>query len=97
MQTYHIHINGIVQGVGFRPLVYQMAKEMQLNGMVKNGNDGLHIFFNATREVANIFFNKIKKRAPLQSKIISSGLHEVAGVLFDDFSIIVEDHDCKMR
>ena len=48
MQTYHIHINGIVQGVGFRPLIYTLAMQMQLNGYVKNGSDGLHVYFNSS-------------------------------------------------
>lgn len=93
MQTYHIHINGIVQGVGFRPMVYQLAKEMQLNGYVKNGSDGVHIFFNASEADAHSFYEKIKADAPPQSKIISSELHKVADKIFNDFSIVVEKED----
>ncbi len=91
MNTYHIHINGIVQGVGFRPFVYQLAKAMQLNGYIKNGNDGVHVFFNADEEAANVFFKKIKQKAPQKSKIISSHLYKVESKSFDDFSIIIEE------
>ena len=93
MSTYHIHINGIVQGVGFRPMVYQLAKEMQLNGYVKNGSDGVHIVFNGEEQEANSFFKKIKQSAPTHSKIISSVLHKVADTSFNNFSIVVEDED----
>ncbi len=85
METYHIHINGIVQGVGFRPFVYHLAKEMKLNGYVKNGSDGVHIFFNASEEIANSFLKKIKHKAPDQSTIISSGLHKTEDKIFTDF------------
>ncbi|MES2773975.1 MAG: carbamoyltransferase HypF [Bacteroidota bacterium] len=91
MQTYHIHINGIVQGVGFRPMVYQLAKKMDLKGYVKNGSDGVHVFFNAEEKAAHSFFEGIKESAPPLSKIISSGLHKVEESRYTDFSIVVED------
>ncbi len=91
MQTHHIHINGIVQGVGFRPMVYQLAKELQLKGYVKNGSDGVHIFFNASEQQANSFFKRIKQETPPQSKIISSQLHNADYKIFTDFSIVVEE------
>ncbi len=93
LDTYHIHINGIVQGVGFRPMVYQLANELQLNGYVKNGSDGVHVVFNGTAELAELVLKKIVKQAPGQSKIISSGLHKINNRSFTDFSIVVEDED----
>ena len=91
LQTYHIHINGIVQGVGFRPMVYQLAKEMQLKGYVKNGSDGLHIFFNASQDVADLFFKRIKQQAPPKSKITSAIPNKIDEEEFTDFSIVVEE------
>ena len=38
-----IHVKGIVQGVGFRPFVYRMAKKYLINGWVLNAADGVHI------------------------------------------------------
>ena len=91
MNTYQIHINGIVQGVGFRPTVYRLATEMRLDGYVKNGSDGVHIFFNASEERANLFFKRIEQSAPSQSRILSSRLYNVEDTLFSGFSIVVED------
>ncbi len=91
MQTFHIHINGIVQGVGFRPMVYHLANEMKLSGYVKNGNDGVHVFFNASAQTANFFLKKIIQQAPQQSKIISSELSESAKTFFPDFSIHTDE------
>lgn len=93
LQTYHIHINGIVQGIGFRPLVYQLTTQLQLNGYVKNGSDGVHIFFNASEEVAQSIFEKVKAEAPAQSKIISSSITKVDNQNFEGFSILLEGNE----
>ncbi len=39
----HIHIDGIVQGVGFRPFVYRLAKRYGLRGWVRNSSQGVDI------------------------------------------------------
>ncbi|MGD9975286.1 MAG: acylphosphatase, partial [Desulfatirhabdiaceae bacterium] len=36
-------VRGIVQGVGFRPFVYQTAGQFELNGSVINTSDGVQI------------------------------------------------------
>ena len=95
METYHIHINGIVQGVGFRPMIYSLAKQMQLTGYVKNGSDGVHIYFNTSGETANSFFKKILQNPPAQSTITSSDLHKTNHTHFSNFSIVVEDDSNK--
>jgi len=97
LETYHIHINGIVQGVGFRPFIYQLAKQIELNGYVKNGNDGVHIFFNASEKIANSFLKKIKQEAPKQSKIISLELYKIVNRIFTGFSIEVEEDICEKK
>lgn len=97
MGTYHIHINGIVQGVGFRPLVYQLAREMHLEGYVKNGNDGVHIFFNASVRDASLFFTRIRQSAPAQSEIISSILASSEETPFSGFSILVGEENSPAK
>ena len=48
MNQYHIHVRGLVQGVGFRPYVYRLANEMGLRGYVDNSNDGVLIVLQST-------------------------------------------------
>lgn len=89
--TFDLHINGIVQGVGFRPMVYQLAKDMQLNGYVKNGGDGVHVCFNATKTEAELFLKKIKRSFPPLAKVISVSLNQTEEKIFTGFSILVEE------
>ena len=72
-------------------MIYALAKEMQLAGYVKNGSDGVHIYFNASEETANLFFNRIKKNPPEQSIITSSELRSTDDNDFSNFSILVEE------
>ncbi len=62
--TWQIHIEGQVQGVGFRPFVFQLAKEWQLKGWVNNSADGVHIEFNASENTAQLFLQQVISRAP---------------------------------
>ena len=97
METYHIHLNGIVQGVGFRPLIYHLAKDLALNGYVKNDNNGVNVFFNAPKRLANSFFQKIIEDAPERSSITFSNLSQIYDQTFAGFSIETEltDYDEK--
>ena len=47
MKTYKIRIFGIVQGVGFRPFVYNLANEFKYNGFVRNDGSGVYIILQA--------------------------------------------------
>ncbi|MDR3693887.1 carbamoyltransferase HypF [Mucilaginibacter sp.] len=93
METYHIHINGIVQGVGFRPMIYHLAKKLNLNGYVKNDSNGVNVFFNASYDEADAFFKRIKLAAPEKSKIISAKLFRITDQSYVDFTILVQDNN----
>lgn len=89
MNTYHIHIQGIVQGVGFRPFVYKLAIANQIRGWVNNSSDGVHIQFNAKEySGAEAFLNKIISQAPKLSNITSYKIKEIPFEAFQQFSII---------
>lgn len=88
MNTWHIHIEGQVQGVGFRPFVYQLARKIGLNGWVNNTVDGVHVSFNADQATALAFKRQLEEQAPRLSKITSSELTQIPQTFFDNFQII---------
>ncbi len=74
---YRIHLNGLVQGVGFRPCVYQLARRQGLCGTVSNGMDGVHIYLQATREEADAFLNTLLTIVPEQAQITQTEMRPV--------------------
>lgn len=62
-----ITIEGIVQGVGFRPFIYRLANEMNLKGWVKNAGGKVEILVNAND--CQAFLSNIKSNAPVNSDI----------------------------
>ncbi len=86
--TYHIHFEGIVQGVGFRPFVYRHAVKRGLNGWVNNTNDGVHIHVNADEKVANSFFCELKNNLPALAVITGSSIEETRFTAYQNFQIV---------
>ncbi len=62
--TYKISIKGTVQGVGFRPFIYQLATKFKLNGTVLNGTQGVEVVVNASKKRLELFIEKIQKELP---------------------------------
>ncbi len=91
MNTYHIHIGGLVQGVGFRPFVCRLAERMGLYGWVSNGNDGVHIEINATEETADSFYTSLLCCQPENAIIRSHHLQITSPTLYTDFRIKESD------
>ena len=88
MQTYKITISGQVQGVGFRPFVYGLAKSFSLTGTVSNNEEGVVIFVTGPKDSVQQFFEKLLKNPPPVSKIKNSVFIEVENKTFTDFNII---------
>lgn len=88
MQSWHIHIKGQVQGVGFRPFVCLLAQRLKLNGWVNNDVDGVHIEFNGTQKNATSFLNYILEKPPVLAKITAYQLTEVLSKAYSSFEIV---------
>lgn len=83
-----IHINGIVQGVGFRPFVYSLAKRYQLKGWVRNSSAGVDIVATGEMEAVGGFLQNLKDQAPPLSHIDEFLVEEIPVDGFQDFTII---------
>ncbi|MBI3161502.1 MAG: carbamoyltransferase HypF, partial [Chloroflexi bacterium] len=65
----HVHISGIVQGVGFRPFIYNLASRLQLKGWVKNTSAGVEVEVDGDKDSLDSFLQSIRDEAPALSRI----------------------------
>ncbi len=95
MKSFHIHIKGVVQGVGFRPFVYRHAKKHKLKGWVNNTTDGVHIQINTDTTTANNFLQELLNNLPPLAIVTSSNIYETEIQDYDDFEIIQSKSSAK--
>lgn len=69
MRHVHIHVTGIVQGVGMRPFVYREAMAHGICGWVLNAGDGVHIEAHALSESLDEFVDALSEHAPAASRV----------------------------
>jgi len=68
--TYNLEITGIVQGVGFRPFLYNLARNHDLRGVILNrGNAGVSLTLQGNRKDFEEFIDNIEKKKPKISYI----------------------------
>lgn len=64
VKALSIRVRGVVQGVGFRPFVYRLARSNNLAGWVLNGEEGVEIFLEGAEPSLDLFVQKLKTEAP---------------------------------
>ncbi|MGB9940784.1 carbamoyltransferase HypF [Methanosarcina sp.] len=64
-----LHITGTVQGVGFRPFIYQLAKANGLFGYVKNLGNYVEILIEGNRESLDNFLKELPEKKPPLAKV----------------------------
>ncbi len=69
MRHAHIHVTGIVQGVGMRPFVYREAMAHGICGWVLNAGDGVHIEAHAPADALDAFAAALSEHAPAAARV----------------------------
>ena len=69
METKQILVEGIVQGVGFRPFVYRIATEASLNGYVRNLGNVVEIIVQGSHQDMEEFLFNLQNKLPPIAKI----------------------------
>jgi len=64
-------ITGIVQGVGFRPFVYQLALRHHLNGYIVNNTSGVDVEVEGNEDAVSHFIDALKNELPPLARIDS--------------------------
>ncbi|MBD2363046.1 carbamoyltransferase HypF [Anabaena minutissima FACHB-250] len=88
MRREEIRVRGTVQGVGFRPTVYRLAKACGLRGDVCNDGEGVLIRVAGSAAALTEFVTRLQQECPPLGKITELVRTSYQGELhFDDFVI----------
>lgn len=95
MTTKRIDVKGIVQGVGFRPFVYRIAKKNDMQGYVKNMGNYVEIVVSGELKNIDAFLSDLKLEKPPLSKIDSisiKNIDENLNEIYSDFTITLSEN-----
>jgi len=90
---YKFLINGIVQGVGFRPLVYKIANELKLKGFVLNSGNGVVVEIEGDNR--DDFITRLTNNLPPLAKIDSIEKTTLSLKNYEIFEIIYSQNSIK--
>ena len=83
-----IRVRGIVQGVGFRPFIFQLAHQYELDGWVRNQADGVEIEVVGPSGEIEGFIGDISAKAPPLARVVEVEVSERSFMLHDGFHIV---------
>ncbi len=83
-----IEVNGIVQGVGFRPFVYNTARRLDLGGRVANTSSGVLIHIEGPSPVIDSFTDQLIENPPPLAHIVKITSNECPAEGLKEFSIV---------
>jgi hydrogenase maturation protein HypF len=96
VEARRLHVNGIVQGVGFRPFVYQLAVRHGLKGEVANTSAGVTIHIEGPSGCIGLFEKDLTEKSPPLAHIVEVSSRPEALRHFSDFRIAASRGDAAM-
>ncbi len=87
-KALQIKVIGIVQGVGFRPFVYRLARGHSLSGWVLNSPEGVSLHVEGPEEDLEGFLKELSIEAPPHARIYRIEVKEVSPEGFETFEVI---------
>lgn len=94
MPLFHTTLTGIVQGVGFRPFVANLARRHGICGTVSNKGPYVEIYAQGPRPACKAFLDGVKNHPPARAIILTMHTDELdAPATYPDFQIIESAHE----
>lgn len=90
-----IRVRGIVQGVGFRPFVYRLARANTLNGWVLNAEEGVEIHLEGAETAMEAFVRDLKSEPPPAASIAEIDVQPAEPVGLREFTIRTSQHRAR--
>ena len=88
-----LHITGIVQGVGFRPAVFNLAMKYHLTGWVLNNAHGVEIQVCGSEQNVEDFTQELQQKPPPLAVIDSFVVEDAPDKIFTNFQIRHSEDD----
>jgi hydrogenase maturation protein HypF len=88
-----VALGGTVQGVGFRPFVYRLAKELELAGWVSNSSAGLVVEAEGSPERVDCFLERLETEMPPAAVVLTRETSRLAPAGFRGFEIRSSDEN----
>jgi hydrogenase maturation protein HypF len=73
-------VEGVVQGVGFRPFVYRLARELGLDGLVRNAAGRVEIEVAGEAGAVEAFARRLRSDAPPRSRVEAVSVDQLDAV-----------------
>ncbi len=83
-----VRVEGVVQGVGFRPYVHRLAREIGLGGFVRNDERGVIVEVESTPAAVERFLQRLPAEAPALASVERVRHEEMAPNGDDAFTIV---------
>jgi len=87
LKAYSIKVRGVVQGVGFRPFVYRLARANGLTGWVLNAEEGVDIHLEGEEKSLDFFLEEMKTQRPEAAEIAQIHAERTEAAGFAEFTI----------
>jgi hydrogenase maturation protein HypF len=91
LERWRFEISGLVQGVGFRPFLFNLAREKGLTGWVRNNFAGVEMEAQGVLEALTVFTEELKQRAPAAAVIDEMNITPIAAIPEADFTILTSE------
>jgi hydrogenase maturation protein HypF len=91
-ERWRIEVRGVVQGVGFRPFVYRLARRLELTGNVRNHASGVSIEIEGPGPGITSFLTALPIEAPAVAQLVGITQVQIDLQQDDSFSILESNH-----
>ena len=93
----HVHVRGLVQGVGFRPFVHRLALRHHLAGWVLNSSGSVEIHVEGDAAAIDQFIDELRLEAPVLATIEAVSSEDIAAEGFASFEVRASEHRGDQR
>jgi hydrogenase maturation protein HypF len=92
-QAFDIQIHGLVQGVGFRPTIWNLARHYGIRGRVSNNGKGVQILLAGTEEKVRHFIADLTRHPPPLAQVTAVVPRPIPLSVIHEDTFVIADSD----